>query len=463
MPPGRELEELWMKRKHIFFESEPAHWLQIVETDAEMDANDDNGKPKPKVHFENLSPLKLYKEIKQELNPIEKTTFRLQDGSFNVQVYKSEVELCKTVNKINIKDLDIEIKVIDHPFKNRSRGSVFSFDTIPLSEKEILEELEDQGVTKVVKRARGPETKREYTGELTLTFGCDAKYKPKEVQCAYINMQVREYVPRPLLCYVCFQYGKHLTEQCRSENKLCGYCGQDYHLAHENEKCGRQKKCANCGKDHPTWSRDCGEYKREYKILALKEEKNISYKMATRIINESKSSNNMAGSVRESAGFNDKVWEERMRKNLDSLESKLDGRFDSKLDKMASEIYGRLEQNFMERLNQMTEQFHITIQNIMGDISNEVTKQVFNLIPSGVPGYQAAPITPLESHTRPMEVNNSVVLRNKFSTSSQDYIRSMSSYAAAPPNQQPVQQPAHKRKKETEIHQPKVEEPPDKT
>ena len=167
--PSRDLEELWRKRKHIFFDGgQPYYWLQVTEQikgqNQAMEV-DSEGKTKATEHFKNVSPIKLFKEIEKEFNPVSKSTFRLRDGSFNFKVLKEEAELCKKVSVLN----QILVQVSNHQFKNRCRGKAFSFDTISLSEEEILEELQKYNVVKVIKKtAYNKSTKsKKYTGELT--------------------------------------------------------------------------------------------------------------------------------------------------------------------------------------------------------------------------------------------------------------------------------------------------------
>ena len=99
--PSRDLEELWRKRKHIFFDGgQPYYWLQVTEQikgqNQAMEV-DSEGKTKATEHFKNVSPIKLFKEIEKEFNLVSKSTFRLRDGSFNFKVLKEEAELCKKV------------------------------------------------------------------------------------------------------------------------------------------------------------------------------------------------------------------------------------------------------------------------------------------------------------------------------------------------------------------------------
>ena len=404
MPP-EDLEERWRKRKHIFFDQEQAYWLQVLESHPEsMDVDSTTGRTIQKIHFQNGSPWKLFKIIQSEFNPIEKTTFRLKDGSFNFQVYKSEADLCKTIKKLG----ELDIQVIDHPFKNKCRGSVFSFETIKLSEQELLTELEAQGVTKVVKRQKGsdPNT-REYTGQLTLTFRCDPMFKPKEVRCGYINMKVEDYAPRPLQCHKCFLYGKHLSNECNNPRR-CGWCSKEYYLENDNDKCQEEKMCVNCKKDHPAWSRECGALKRELQILTLKEEKNISYKAASKIVDTKPRSN----IVHEVTVTNDKVWEEKLQKNNEMWEAKL----------------AKLAENFNNQLANLIETIsNQVIHKVTDQISNLVVKKFFDLVPSSVPGFQPASFPPVKM--QPVIVNDLVQThQNGLSTPAREYKQSMTAY-----------------------------------
>jgi hypothetical protein len=111
--------------------------------------------------------------------------------------------------------------------------------------------------------------KRTKSGPLLLSF------KNKEAANAIIDnsialnsilCRVSLYVPRPLQCFRCQDWGHRATE-CTGEAR-CGKCAgphstADHKCSHDGDctagpKCNMDKiKCANCGGEHASWIRTC--------------------------------------------------------------------------------------------------------------------------------------------------------------------------------------------------------------
>lgn len=76
---------------------------------------------------------------------------------------------------------------------------------------------------------------------------------------AWGSYKLRPFVPQPLRCYKCQQYGHHQS-RCRRK-AACAICSG----AHESEECFQKHKqgvevphrCPNCHQQHPVWSSNC--------------------------------------------------------------------------------------------------------------------------------------------------------------------------------------------------------------
>ncbi|XP_048240223.1 uncharacterized protein LOC125373266 [Haliotis rufescens] len=139
-----------------------------------------------------------------------------------------------------------------------------------MSEEEIAAELQTQGVT-AVKRF----TKKKDDGTImklnTYLFTFALSSIPKSLKAGYFNIGVEVYVPNPLRCFKCQQFG-HGAKFCRN-NTACSRCGG----AHEGSECTNTIKCANCNGEHLASSKSCPRYERETKIQKIKHTNNISY------------------------------------------------------------------------------------------------------------------------------------------------------------------------------------------
>ena len=384
--PLKDLEEMWQKRKHIFFDSGGHFWLQVTDSDNLMDQDDAS-------KFSNLCAIEAYRKINNNFKPIERSAFRLKDGSFSFKVHLEEVPLCKTITEID----GTPVKVLDHPFKNRCRGKVFSFQTINMTEETIRENIIPNIVTKVVKKSfidKATEEKK-YSGELTLTFNCDPSSKPEEVVLGgYIYMRVEPYTPRPLLCRNCFQYGNHLTTECKQEQAICGWCSEAKHVA-DREQCKQQSKCYNCKANHPSWSSDCPAYQREKDTLELKEQEGISYKRAKSMVTGDKEKKTTAKAVfaAESSGRQqaelerrleeaDKVFQERLQENNRMWQERLDKRENDFALQMEN-IQAHHAQELANHVKHYTQQ----LANQMEHYNKELAKQN-NIITQQLAGIQ---------------------------------------------------------------------------
>ena len=108
-----------------------------------------------------------------------------------------------------------------------------------------------------------------------VTFECC--HLPQEIAIGWALCLVREYIPKPRLCFKCHKFG-HGGVTCCSETAIYIRCSLD---AHE-ERCDREPMCSKCGKAHPASSRDCFYYNLEQETLYIHTKEHVSYVEAKR-------------------------------------------------------------------------------------------------------------------------------------------------------------------------------------
>ena len=86
---------------------------------------------------------------------------------------------------------------------------------------------------------------------LVLTF--DSPVLPSDVSAGYMKYRVRQFYPKPLQCFRCFQYG-HRMKDCSACYPVCCPCDDIKHFV---TKCVKAVKCINCGLDHATNDKEC--------------------------------------------------------------------------------------------------------------------------------------------------------------------------------------------------------------
>jgi hypothetical protein len=227
--------------------------------------------------FKNVSPFLIRKALENDThNGVESANVQ-RDGTLTVHC-KTAKAAAKVALLSKFDFVRCEAKI--HQQLNSSKGVVYCPEFRYLTEEEILDGLQSQGVTaiqRMKKRTPGEIIgKPEYTGLAFLTF--NKTQIPTEIKVGYINVEVKEFIPDPMRCYKCLKFG-HTKKFCKGD-EICGNCAEKSHIDRErvNEKCDRPTKCANCGDStHNAFSRICPVWRYEKEIQTLKHQKKITF------------------------------------------------------------------------------------------------------------------------------------------------------------------------------------------
>ena len=207
------------------------------------------------------------------------TIKKLKSGDRLLEVdRKQQVENLLKTTKI----FDLRVKISFHISLNSSKGVIRCSELRPCSDKKIIENLKEQGVTGV----RNVSVRRngviKPTNTYVLTF--NAPILPKKVKVAFLSVNVEVYNPNPLRCYQCQVFGHH--EDYCMKKPICGNCGGERHC-NDDRKCKNTAKCVNCNGNHPVFfSRDCPTWKKEKAILKVIYEKLITFPEKRKIVEE---------------------------------------------------------------------------------------------------------------------------------------------------------------------------------
>lgn len=117
------------------------------------------------------------------------------------------------------------------------------------------------------------------TETIKLTFR--ANYKPDNIKIYGVNYRVSYYIPQPLFCKNCLNYG-HLKKYCQSKETRCGNCANNHTITQDN-KCTLKTSCYSCKENHRTNSKDCPKKKKEMEIQKIRTTMRKSYKKAKEI------------------------------------------------------------------------------------------------------------------------------------------------------------------------------------
>ena len=333
-----ERKVAWRRRPRgglcIWDTEDAKYWLKISDSDSTTDVSET-----PKLS--QLTPHKAFNLIKEYINPLKNGVIRNKDGTFDVMIPRTEVELY--INSDNMGD--IKVKVERHQYRNRIRGTIYHPDIKIMPEEEILIALKDCGVTEIKKKQRyNPNSNsREITGELLVHF--DRQILPNEINLDYLLLKVREYTPKPPMCGKCYQIGVHITDECKEAVELCGWCAKRKHLANRSDKCKAAPVCRNCEGNHPAWDRDCPQKKYLEEILAVKEKFKYPYPKAKALVDERRKA-----SKRNSQMFETHPTQQQPETTHNSgLEAKVDN-----LIKTLDAVVQHLTESFNSAIQQLT-------------------------------------------------------------------------------------------------------------
>ena len=231
----------------------------------------------PSKPITQLSPFTIEKTIKSILGT-HKSVKKFKDKTLLVECFSKQ----QAVNLLSHeKFFGIDVKISPHSSPNVCKG-VIRCKELDYCESlaEILENLEPQGVSEV-KRIYIHKNKEEIpipTNTYILTFKSPS-LPPIKVGYQIVKMDV--YVPNPLRCFKCQQFGHHISKCPNSE--VCSKCcheGPD----HDSDKCTNPFLCANCKSAHSSFSKECQKWKDEKEVLTIKYHNNISFVEARKVL-----------------------------------------------------------------------------------------------------------------------------------------------------------------------------------
>jgi hypothetical protein len=232
-------------------------------------------------------PIAIKKALEAELGALDEIKIT---GEFVRIICKNQPQKTKAMK---IKSLLDKAVIISEPFvmtnedkkqdkmeqeNQEVKGIIFGIPT-DIDDSEIKEEIHAIWVKRLQRRE----------GDLlipteTVIFGLEADNLPSHVNIGCLSKRVSLYIPRPMRCTKCQQYG-HRMHQCYSRMK-CARCTGN----HKYEDCPNQHepRCANCQGSHSAGFRECPKYIEVQQTLQISVNEKMSYADALKQLKQTK-------------------------------------------------------------------------------------------------------------------------------------------------------------------------------
>lgn len=218
-----------------------------------------------------LSPFVIHKGLKSTAGE-PSSVKKLSSGALLLECTSKQ----QSSNYLKLKSfVNVSVKVAPHKTLNSCKGVIRSPDLKYATEAEIVESFVHVADARRITLKKGTTTIA--TNTFILTFSTPTL--PTSLHIGYLNLRVEPYIPNPLRCFQCQKFGHHKAN-CKN-SQVCAKCGNP---DHNSEDCKADACCVNCKGSHPSFSKDCREWKFEKDIQRLKTLQRLSYPEARGIV-----------------------------------------------------------------------------------------------------------------------------------------------------------------------------------
>ncbi len=139
--------------------------------------------------------------------------------------------------------------------------------------------MKDQNITEIYRLKKKENGLESELGTYFITFTTTTV--PDYIDIGYLRVRVSIYTPPPMRCWNCLQFN-HTKSHCKSLTRICGNCGDSFHLA-EKEICLRAPKCVNCFGNHSSFDKNCPIFIKNKEINHIKVTEMVSFNEAKRL------------------------------------------------------------------------------------------------------------------------------------------------------------------------------------
>lgn len=151
---------------------------------------------------------------------------------------------------------------------------------LDVSEEDIVYALNDYGVNKATRLTYFNTDQGKRLPSKTIKLNFKLPQLPSVVCIGFSRHPVRLYIPKPVQCFQCQEYG-HMSSDCKNK-KVCVKCS----LSHEGECTSDTLKCVNCKGSHQSSDKKCPKRVEKQKALKKSKEMKITVGEATKLVKQ---------------------------------------------------------------------------------------------------------------------------------------------------------------------------------
>lgn len=253
-----------------------------------------------------ISPFLIAKNVETVAGKCLQSWMERVSGHMCVQVKNALAaeRLLKLKHLQNSSGESIPIEIVNCDYLNQSKVMIYCENIVYETEKDIMEALAAQKVVGVRRITKLVDGRLRNTPLLILTI--DSVTVPDYMKVGLLRVKTRPYYPKPMRCFNCLQFG-HIKDKCK-DSKICQNCAGPFH----GDECEEPSKCACCGKQHGTLSRDCLITQEQHEICKIKAIQRVSFPEARRIYESTVNKRSYAETT--------KTDMEKLMKRMDELE-----------------------------------------------------------------------------------------------------------------------------------------------
>lgn len=223
-------------------------------------------------------PVQMKRELYQKVGPYE--DLKIMGSIIRISFKEEEMreKLMKVVSLIGVEVLvskpysvhkETEHRNNSKMFTPESKGIIFGIDE-GITDEELIEETGAEQVYRLLRKEGQSKIK---TTTVVLTF--KETILPEYTYIGCMRRKVKQFIPRPIRCFRCQQYG-HKTTDCKANKEKCAGCGGEH--TYEDCKTKHINICPNCKGEHQAGSKDCPKYQLVQEVLETSVKKNVLFK-----------------------------------------------------------------------------------------------------------------------------------------------------------------------------------------